>query len=187
MSHKNISAEAAMEKLIAGNQIYLNANYNPGNESPALRHETCEHGQHPYAVVLCCSDSREVPEDIFSAGIGELFVIRVAGNVIGDHAYGSVEYAVDHLGCNLVLVMGHDHCGAVDAAMHDHPEGHVKTITDEIRIAIGDETDYYQACCLNARRSVQLLQEDEVLKNKVGLKIVGGIYHLDDGTVDFFG
>lgn len=94
-----------------------------------------------YAIVLACSDSRVIPEAIFSAGIGDLFVIRVAGNVVDKHQLGSIEYAEDHLGCNLVVVLGHTGCGAVDAAMHHEPYGTVKFITDEIADAIGDETD----------------------------------------------
>ena len=95
-----------------------------------------------------------IPETIFSAGLGELFVIRVAGNVIDDHQLGSIEYAAGHLGSPVVVVLGHTHCGAVDAAINSDPEGYIKFITDEIKLAIGDETDDYKACCLNVKRSV---------------------------------
>ena len=86
-----------------------------------------------------------IPETIFSAGLGELFVIRVAGNVIDDPQLGSIEYAAGHLGSPVVVVLGHTHCGAVDAAINSDPEGYIKFITDEIKLAIGDETDDYQS------------------------------------------
>ena len=100
MHKENLSASEALEKLKAGNQRYLSATANPGDVSPKIRHKTCTEGQEPYAIVITCSDSRVIPESIFSAGIGELFVIRVAGNVMDKHQLGSVEYAADHLGCN---------------------------------------------------------------------------------------
>ena len=97
MSHNAnaISAEEALQKLKQGNETYLTAKANPGNVSPEIRKDTCDNGQHPYAIVVTCSDSRVIPESIFSAGIGELFTIRVAGNVIHDFELGSVEYAAD--------------------------------------------------------------------------------------------
>ena len=91
--------------------------------------------------MICCSDSRVLPESLFCAGIGELFVIRVAGNVIDNHQLGSIEYAAEHVGCPLILVLGHDRCGAVDAAIRHDPDGYIKFITDEIREAIGEERD----------------------------------------------
>ena len=90
-------------------------------------------GQSPYAIIVTCSDSRVIPENIFSAGIGELFVIRLAGNIIDDHQLGSIEYAAGHLGCRLVVVLGHTHCGAVDAAINSEPAGYIRCITDEIK------------------------------------------------------
>ncbi len=83
-----------------------------------------------------------------------MFVIRVAGNVIDDHQLGSIEYAAEHLGTNLVVMMGHTGCGAVDAAIHHDPSGFIKYITDEIRNAIGEETDPYRATCLNVEHGV---------------------------------
>ena len=184
---ENLTAEEALARLKEGNRVYMTAKANPGDISPEIRMETCAHGQHPYAIVLCCSDSREVPEHIFCAGIGDLFVIRVAGNVVDSHQLGSIEYAADHLGCKLVLVMGHDHCGAVDAAIHHDPDGHIRYITDDIREAIGSETDDYRACCLNVRHSVKVIEQnvDMQLLEEHGLKVMGAVYHLEDGRVEF--
>lgn len=180
-----ITAEKALEKLAEGNRRYLSANKGDGDISSALREKTCRDGQAPYAVIITCSDSRVIPESIFSAGIGELFVIRVAGNVIDNHQLGSIEYAADHLGCRLIVVMGHNHCGAVDAAINHQPEGYIKTITDVIKKAVGDEKDDYTACCLNVRHSVKMIEDGLKISDKHGLKVCGALYHLEDGRVEF--
>ncbi len=189
MNTISMNATEALEKLKDGNRGYLSARTCPGDVSPELRSKTCVEGQRPYAVIVTCSDSRVIPEAIFSAGIGELFVIRVAGNVIDDHQLGSIEYAAGHLGCRLVVVLGHDHCGAVDAAIHHDPDGYVKFITDEIRLAIGSETDDYRACCLNAKRSVRVIEESLNIQREEhehGLKVVAALYRLESGAVEFF-
>ncbi len=185
MAHQNLSATEAMTKLKEGNVRYLDAVNNPGDVSVQLRKKTCDEGQTPYAIVITCSDSRVIPESIFTAGIGELFVIRVAGNVMDQHQLGSVEYAADHLGCNLVLVLGHTHCGAVGATITSNPSGFVKSITDEIRKAIGDEKDEYKASCLNVERSVSIIKEKLNLTGESSLKACGAIYHIDTGRVEF--
>ncbi len=184
----NLSAAEALEKLKLGNAAFLNSACCRGDLSPAKRLDTCENGQHPYAVVISCSDSRVIPESIFGAGIGELFVIRVAGNVMDDHQLGSVEYAASHLGVKLIVVMGHDHCGAVEAAIHHDPDGYIKFITDEIRLAIGSETDEDKACRLNVRRSIDVIESSLAIheEEEHGLRVVGAIYHLADGAVEFF-
>lgn len=180
------TAGEALEKLKEGNKRYLTAKQGEGDISLLLRQRTCAEGQSPYAIIVTCSDSRVIPESIFSAGIGELFVIRVAGNVIDDHQLGSIEYAADHLGCRLVVVLGHNHCGAVDAAINHNPEGYIKYITDEIKIAIGDEKDDYTACCLNVRHSMKKIEEClEIQEDTNGLKVRGALYHLEDGNVEF--
>ena len=181
------TAEEALKKLKEGNAQYLNAEKNGGDISPALRLKTCNEGQFPYAIIVTCSDSRVIPESIFNAGIGELFVIRVAGNVIDNHQLGSIEYAAEHLGSPLVVVMGHNHCGAVGAAIGGGAESFIKSITDEIQKAIGDEKDDYKACCLNVQNSVKKVEESLGVKQgeEHGLKVCGAVYHLEDGKVEF--
>ena len=181
------TAQEALQRLKDGNARYLAAEKSDGDISLALREKTCAEGQSPYAVIITCSDSRVIPESIFSAGIGELFVIRVAGNVIDNHQLGSIEYAAEHLGSRLIVVMGHDHCGAVDAAINHDPENYIKFITDEIKIAIGDETDDYKACCLNVRHSIKTIEESLEIQHEEehGLRVCGAIYHLEDGRVEF--
>ncbi len=187
--HANaLSASEALEKLKAGNNTSLTASANPGDVSPAIRKDTCDNGQHPYATVITCSDSRVIPESIFSAGIGELFTIRVAGNVINDFQLGSVEYAADHLGTNLIVVLGHTNCGAVGAAMSGGAAGFTKAITDEIKSAIGGETDGYKASCLNVKHSIKRIMDSLHIPaegTEQGLKVIGAIYHIDDGHVEF--
>ncbi len=188
MEHiENLDAAAALEKLKAGNAAYLGARTGTGDISPEKRLDVYRNGQRPYAVIVTCSDSRVIPESIFSAGIGDLFVIRVAGNVMDDHQLGSVEYAAGHLGVRLVVVLGHDHCGAVDAAVNHDPEGYIKFITDEIRLAVGDEKDDYKACCLNVRRSVSIIESSLEIRSEenCGLKVIGALYRLEDGRVEF--
>ena len=184
----NISAAEALKKLQDGNAAYLQTAHNPGDISGEIRLRTFRFGQHPYAIVVTCSDSRVVPEHIFSAGLGDLFVIRVAGNVIDDHQLGSIEYAADHLGCKLVVVLGHTHCGAVEAAIHHDPDGYIKFITDEIKLAIGDETEDRTCCLRNVQRSVSIIEHNldiQKMEHDDGLKVVGALYDIETGEVTF--
>ncbi len=183
-----ITADEAIKRLKKGNEIYINSETSSGNISPAIRKLTCDNGQNPYAVIVACSDSRVIPESVFNAGIGELFVIRIAGNVIDNHQLGSIEYAAEHLGCSLIVVLGHNHCGAVDAAMNHSPNGYIKYITDEILKAVGDEKDEFKACCLNVKHSVDTIESNidiKKLENENGLVVCGAVYCIESGKVEF--
>ena len=182
-----LNAEQALKSLKDGNEKYIVSKTSGGDISSEKRIMTAEHGQNPYAIIISCSDSRVIPESIFNAGIGELFVIRVAGNVMDDHQLGSVEYAAHHLGVKLIVVLGHDHCGAVDAAINHDPEGYIKFITDEIKSAIGEEKDEYKACCLNVRHSMEIIENSFEIhqEEEHGLRVIGALYHIDSGRVDF--
>jgi len=177
------------EKLIAllteGNRRYL-AGEAFGDVSAAVRLETAEHGQHPAAIVIACSDSRVIPEAIFSAGIGELFVIRVAGNVLDNHQLGSIEYAAAHLHCPLILVLGHTGCGAVGAALSGGGEGYIQYVTDEILRAVGQERDPDRACCLNVAHAVASIRaafcEHPEIPSE-NLTICGAVYDIRTGEV----
>ena len=171
-----------LEKLKEGNKIYLNAKIGSGDISPERRLETSKNGQKPYAVIVSCSDSRVVPEYIFSAGLGELFVARVAGNVVDNHLLGSIQYAAENLGCKLVVVLGHTKCGAVNAAAKNN-RGFIGFITDEIKRAIGEETDAVKASILNLKNSVSKIAD--ALKEIGGLQITGALYNTETGAVDF--
>lgn len=184
-----ISPQEALSRLKDGNRHYRDSGANGGDVSHTRREDCLVNGQHPYAIIITCSDSRVIPETIFSAGIGDLFVIRIAGNVIDDHQLGSIEYAAEHLGSSLIVVLGHTHCGAVDAAMNHEPDGYIKFVTDEITKAIGDEKDEYRACCLNVLHSKDTIEHSlqiQADEREYGLRVIGAIYHLEDGRVEFF-
>ena len=184
----NIPVSQAIQKLKEGNEKYLETLTGMGDVSKESRVRTYLHGQHPYAIIVTCSDSRVIPESIFSAGIGDLFVIRLAGNVIDDHQLGSIEYAAGHLGCRLIVVLGHTHCGAVDAAMNSDPEGYIKFITDEIKRAIGNEKDERRACEKNVWQSIRMIEhslEIHHIEEDIGLKVVGAMYDIETGNVYF--
>ncbi len=141
-------------------------------------------GQYPYAVIITCSDSRVIPESIFSAGIGELFVIRAAGNVTDGAALGSIEYALSRLHTPLVLVLGHTACGAVNAAIKGGAAGRMKMITDKIRLAIREERDDCEACRLNVNAEVEEIIR-EFGESYPDTKIMGAVYRTDSGKVEF--
>ena len=182
-----LSAAEAMAKLKEGNEFYVAHGRANLDISPELRKSTLS-GQKPFAIIVGCSDSRAIPECIFNAALGELFVIRIAGNVIDDHQLGSIEYATEHLGVKLIVVLGHDRCGAVDAAMNHDPDGYIKYITDEISAAIGDEKDEVEACKLNALESVRIIESNldiQRFEHDNGLMVKAALYHLESGVVEF--
>jgi carbonic anhydrase len=173
-----ISAEQALEKLKEGNKKYISSTFNPGNISKEIRIETSDHGQHPYAVVVACSDSREIPEAIFTCGIGEIFTVRVAGNVVSECQMGSVEYAVEHLGIQLVVILGHTDCGAVGAALEGHTDGRVGVLTRDIIQAIKAEKDPCRASIRNI-----LFQTEKVQKEFPQIKAVPALYNINTGEI----
>ena len=108
-------------------------------------------------------------------------------NIFYSELLGSIEYAAEHLGTKLIVVLGHTHCGAVDAAIHHDPEGYIKFITDEIQKAAGEETDPYEAGCLNVRYSMKRIEESLVIRNEEerGLRVVGAMYDIETGKAAF--
>lgn len=182
--------EAVIKKLQQGNQVFVTAEKNPGDVSAKVRSKNVEAGQKPDAVVVTCSDSRVPPEHIFSAGIGELFVIRTAGNVIGDFELGSIEYAVGHLGTSVVLVLGHNHCGAVAAAMQGHGHGYITSIVEEIQPAIVGEENVATCENLNIDNSIKRILQSEAINERINageVRVLGAKYNLESGVVEFFG
>ena len=182
------SAADAMDLMQKENAEYAAQTAPSGDISAERRVDTAENGQHPYAVVITCSDSRVPAEHIFDAGIGELFVIRTAGNVIGEFELGSVEYGAEHLHAPLVLVLGHTHCGAVDAALNGGAHGSIKAITDEISAALPEGCDARQAEILNVENSIARIRESEIMQELEAsgvVEICGAIYDIETGLVDF--
>ena len=185
-------ADEALAKLMAGNQrCVLHKEQHP-DQSLARRTEL-RVGQHPFAVILGCADSRVSPELLFDQGLGDLFVIRVAGNVVDDDILGSIEYAVEHLGTKLVMVLGHEKCGAVSAAVEGGTaEGHIKALVAAIQPSVEASSkepgDKIHNCVIaNARRVAQQIRESQpVLKKAIekhGVKVVAADYALDSGAV----
>lgn len=182
------SLNEAYKRLIDGHAAYLSASANPGDISSAVRADTAGNGQHPYAVIVTCSDSRVPAEHIFSAGIGELFVIRTAGNVIGTYELGSVEYGAEHLHAPLVLVLGHTFCGAVDAALNGGAHGSIQAITDEIAACIPEGADARAAEIANVENSIARIRESKImaeLEESGAVSIIGAIYDIASGELRF--
>lgn len=133
---KSVAASEALKKLIDGNHRFSTHHMKHPDETVARRVNLAHHGQHPFAIVLSCSDSRLPPEIIFDAGLGDLFVVRVAGNIADDAVIASIEYAAEHLGAKLLIVMGHENCGAIHAAITHQNEGHLPTLVTAIQPAV---------------------------------------------------
>lgn len=187
-----ISADEALERLKRGNHDFVTVRAHERDLSPERIEELYAYGQNPFAVVVSCSDSRTVPEHMFMMGLGDLFVVRTAGNVAGKVELASVLYACEHLGVKLVLVVGHTGCGAVHAAMEaaDDPSdtGVMGALVRPILGAIGDERDPYRASELNVRASMNALAacpDIARLISDAGLRIAGAVYHTHSGIVDF--
>jgi carbonic anhydrase len=185
---------AVLEELKAGNQREVSGTYAHPHENAAWRSGLAS-GQHPHAVILGCADSRVPPELVFDQGLGDLFDVRVAGNIADDAVIASIEYAVEHLHTPLVVVMGHQKCGAVTAAAAGgRPEGHLAALVNPILPAVekaaklpGDRIE--NAVRLNVENVVaQLRASQPVLAERVAsgkLQIVGAVYSLDTGKVSW--
>ncbi len=179
-----------LERLKQGNEQFVQSNQNSGDVSLEVRQRTSRDGQHPYAIVITCSDSRVIPDAIFSAGIGELFVIRVAGNVLDNHQLGSVEYAFSHLDANVIVMLGHTKCGAISAAQNSHggTDKFIKYIIEDINEAIGDETDDYKATVLNVKHGVNIIRN--AFHNHPDIEdgeldVLGAVYDIETGKVEW--
>ncbi|MCT0198633.1 carbonic anhydrase [Synechococcus sp. CS-1325] len=181
----------ALERLKAGNHRYVSGDASHHHQSGS-RMRVIAAGQHPFAIILGCADSRVPPEIIFDQGLGDLFVIRVAGNILDDAILGSIEYAAEEFGTSLVVVLGHERCGAVAATLkHAEIPGHVSTLLRAIQPAVDRARDQPGDLLDNAvRANIELVVEQLKSAAPVAerlateqLKIVGGFYNLDCGTV----
>jgi carbonic anhydrase len=165
-------------------------------EEAAKRRAELAKSQHPFAIILSCSDSRVPPEIVFDEGLGDLFIIRVAGNVLNDEGLGSIEYGVDILGARLIVVLGHQSCGAVDAAMKTvaakgKAPGHIQSLVTAIKPVV-DSTpkgDLDTTIKANVKHVVDALRSSTpILKARVDsgdVQVIGGYYGLDTGAVTF--
>ncbi|MBL9127519.1 MAG: carbonic anhydrase [Verrucomicrobiales bacterium] len=193
-----VDSALALKRLVEGNKRFVEGH-------PKHPHQardwlgSIEKGQHPFAIVVGCSDSRVPPELVFDQGFGDLFVVRVAGNVADEDGVGSVEYAVDHLGVRLVVVLGHSSCGAVSAALDhlgdksDEPS-EITSLLYRIEPALADipkDADHDKQVAEAVRKNVQLtvrkLSRVEDLRKQIKggtVKVVGAVYDMHTGKVE---
>jgi len=188
----NISWEKALKRLKTGNANFVEDCLDGKLQNSSRRGDLVT-GQNPYAIILSCADSRVVPELAFDSGLGELFVIRVAGNIANTSTIASIEYAVAHLDVNLIVVMGHESCGAITAALNggdhgynlNHLLGHMTPALN-----VSKKKDVNAVVKVNAHlTSKQLLSRSHIIADAVEkntLKVIPAYYNLGTGAVDFF-
>ncbi len=201
-----ISAQEALSRLQEGNARFVAEVNQPGALSNQSRRHDLKSGQEPFAIILGCSDSRVPAEIVFDQGLGDLFVIRVAGNIVAPSQVGSVEFAASQFGTRLVVVLGHTQCGAIEATVRElgrpaqEQSRNLRSIVDRIRpsveLLIGTglmhdhETLVHHAVRANVRFSTDHLRHgSELLEQLIqndGLIIVGAEYSLESGVVEFF-
>jgi carbonic anhydrase len=203
--NENVTAAVALARLKEGNHRFVNHVRSIASLATAERRAEVAMHQRPFAIVLGCSDSRTPAEIVFDQGLGDLFVIRVAGNIVAPSQVGSVEFAAERFGTRLVVVMGHSHCGAIDATLDaiDHPEArsskNLMSIVDRIRPVIAPLCETHLedraalerlACHANVSAAASHLRHgSEVLEQlalKDGLVVVGAHLDIVTGVVDFF-
>ena len=190
---EQLTPNQALTHLLRGNELFVAGWPDHPNQSAQRRRAVSDSGQQPFAIILSCADSRVPPEIIFDQGLGDLFVIRVAGNVLDEIILGTIEYAVEHMHTPLVMVLGHDKCGAITAAVERVPiPSHVQAVLEALQPALllaeGQEGDQVStAIDANVRYAVKTLQDSEpVLMDACAagqLRIVGARYDLDTGEV----
>jgi carbonic anhydrase len=199
------SAKEALDRLREGNRRFVADKSNAGTSVQSRRREVVD-GQEPFAIILGCSDSRVPAEMVFDQGLGDLFVIRVAGNIVAPSQIGSVEFAAERYRTKLVVVLGHSQCGAILATLeelkrpNENQSRNLKSIVDRIRPSIetlldtGLKHDHdalvHQSVRANIRASANHLRHgSELLENLIqneGLLVVGAEYSLETGKVEFF-
>ncbi len=190
---ENEAARRALDALVEGNRRFREGVAAGPRRDAARRVETAG-GQRPFAAVVTCADSRVPPEIIFDQGIGDLFVVRTAGNVLDAAGFGSVEYAVEHLGVPLVVVLGHTRCGAVEAALSGGaPRGSVRSIVEALRPAVersrGAPGDPVSAAVrANVAATAAALREREPVLAPLAarglLVVAGALYDVERGGIE---
>jgi carbonic anhydrase len=191
-TEEKLTADSVLAELQAGNGRHMVYRYRHPHETLERRRQLVS-GQHPHAEVLSCSDSRVPPEIVFDQGLGDLFIVRVAGNVATDAEIGSLEYGAEHLHVPLIVVLGHESCGAVTAAVQGGPpEGHITTLIDLIKPAVEKTHDMPGDKVANAvRMNVELVvrqlrSSTPILSELVAhgkVKVVGAVYSIETGSV----
>ena len=186
-----VSPDAALTTLKEGNERFVRSAPSTAQPTPDRRLATAK-AQHPFAIIVGCSDSRTPPELVFDQNIGDLFVVRTAGNLADDFALGSIEYAVEHLGVRLIVVMGHARCGAVAAALEGATApGHIGSIVREIRPAVEVAGKESGDALVNAIKSniaqvaKRINEKAELGSLASSIRVVQAYYNLDTGRVEW--
>ena len=190
-----VSAAEALARLKAGNQRFVVSKLEHPRQTAKRRTELAT-SQHPFAIVLGCADSRTSPELVFDQGLGDVFVVRVAGNVLNDETVGSIEYAVEHLGAQLIVVLGHERCGAIQAARETiaakaEAPGHIQSLVKAIAPAVEATTGADAEATAKANElhvAKELRESAPILKEMVEkgtVSVVAAHYDLDTGAVEF--
>lgn len=186
-----MTKDEVIDRLKTGNDRFV-ADKLDGKLQDSSRRNSLTGGQKPYAIVLSCADSRVVPELAFDTGLGELFVVRVAGNVANSSSIGSIEYAVANIGSPVLVVLGHESCGAVTAAVNGGDNGynlnHLLSHIVPALAATDDDADVNDVVKTNARLTAkELMNRSDIINNAVEsgkLKIIPAYYNLGSGKVD---
>ncbi len=197
-----ISPTDALQRLRDGNRRFVAGERGDTSSLSEARRAELVGGQNPFAAIVACSDSRVPVELLFDQGLGDLFVIRVAGNIVAPSQIGSVEFAAAKLGTRLVVVLGHSNCGAVDATLQEIASAgataspNLRAIVDSIRpaleplVARQSDVDLAEAVAANVRQSVVRLRESsdilQGMANTGDILIVGAEYSIESGEVEFF-
>jgi carbonic anhydrase len=187
----SVPADQALGRLKAGNERFAQSKVSAGQPVAERRAATAQ-AQHPFAIIVGCADSRTSPEIIFDQGIGDLFVVRTAGNLVDDYALGSIEYAVEHLGSRLIVVLGHERCGAVQAALAGgSAPGHIEALVRAIQPAVAASKEMKGDPLTNAVHendaevAATIRKRAELGELASQVRIVEGYYDLDTGRVEW--
>ena len=199
LDRDKISPQQALDILVEGN--YRFANNLIGSKDMQSLVEITKNKQHPFASFLSCSDSRAPVELLFDQALGDIFSVRLAGNIASDKCIGSLEFSTKYLGSKLIVVMGHSSCGAVKAACDDFKDGHIGEIVNMIKPAIRhektvlhdrsskNEAFVHKICELNVRYQIdQIIRTSDIVQDMITAKqigVVGGVYNLNTGEVEF--
>ena len=193
---QNITPYQGYELLVEGNKRFIN-NLQSDHDHLEMINETRE-GQYPFAVILSCMDSRTSTELIFDQGLGDIFSIRVAGNIVNNDILASIEYATKYIGSKVLMVLGHTECGAIKSAKAGVTDGHITALLNRIQPSIAKamlkEEEYHlfsdNAAYANVENSLEeILTRSEIVKEmfkKGEIGLVGGVYNIETGQVDFF-
>jgi len=196
---KVLSPDTVISLLKAGNKVFYT--YKELQKNDSLRIRQTENGQYPMAAVLSCIDSRVPVEEVFNRGIGDLFVARVAGNVADEDVLGSLEYACNVAGAKVILVLGHDHCGGIKAAVDNIQSGNIAALVKKIKPAVdavktsgprsskNDEV-VHDVAVKNVEFTINYIRAQSAVLNKLEqdkkIKIIGGLYDLESGKITFY-